>query len=66
MSYDVAGATFLAMATSAPEFFVNFYATFLTEGDMGIGTIVGSSTFNSLAITAFCGFAAGLVIDIKY
>ncbi|XP_005177406.1 sodium/potassium/calcium exchanger 3-like [Musca domestica] len=61
MSYDVAGATFLAVATSAPEFFVNFYATFLTEGDMGIGTIVGSSTFNSLAITAFCGFSAGMV-----
>ncbi|XP_075155211.1 sodium/potassium/calcium exchanger 5-like [Haematobia irritans] len=65
MSYDVAGATFLAMATSAPEFFVNLYATFLTEGDMGIGTVVGSSTFNSLAITALCGFtaAAGFSLD---
>ncbi|XP_013113470.1 sodium/potassium/calcium exchanger 3-like [Stomoxys calcitrans] len=66
MSYDVAGATFLAMATSAPEFFVNLYATFLTEGDMGIGTIVGSSTFNSLAITAFCGFAAGVGFSLDW
>ncbi|XP_073830108.1 sodium/potassium/calcium exchanger 5-like isoform X2 [Musca autumnalis] len=66
MSYDVAGATFLAMATSAPEFFVNLYATFLTEGDMGIGTIVGSSTFNSLAITAFCGFSAGMGISLDW
>lgn len=61
MSYDVAGATFLAMATTAPEFFVHFYATFLTEGDMGIGTIVGSSIFNALAVTAACGFSAGTV-----
>ncbi|XP_043949362.1 sodium/potassium/calcium exchanger 3 isoform X2 [Drosophila biarmipes] len=55
MTYDVAGATFLAGATSAPELFVNFVATFVTNGDIGVGTIVGSSVFNILVISAVCG-----------
>ncbi|KAH8246088.1 hypothetical protein KR026_006957, partial [Drosophila bipectinata] len=55
MTYDVAGATFLAGATSAPELFINFIGTFVTHGDIGIGTIVGSSVFNVLVIAAICG-----------
>ncbi|KAI9590790.1 hypothetical protein GQX74_008957 [Glossina fuscipes] len=59
MSYDVAGATLMAGATSAPEFFIHLYATIITESDMGIGTIVGSAVFNGLAITGVCGLIAG-------
>ncbi|XP_060662317.1 sodium/potassium/calcium exchanger 3 isoform X1 [Drosophila nasuta] len=55
MSYDVAGATFLAAATSAPELFVSIVGTCVTKGDIGVGTIVGSSVFNVLGIAAFCG-----------
>ncbi|XP_043659940.1 sodium/potassium/calcium exchanger 4 isoform X4 [Drosophila teissieri] len=55
MTYDVAGATFLAASTSAPELFVNFVGTFVTNGDIGLGTIVGSSVFNILAIAGVCG-----------
>lgn len=61
LSYDVAGATLMALASSSPEFFINFYATFLTEGDMGLGTIVGSSVFNTLAIIACCCLYTGVV-----
>ncbi|XP_033172518.1 sodium/potassium/calcium exchanger 4 isoform X1 [Drosophila mauritiana] len=55
MTYDVAGATFLAASTSAPELFVNFVGTFVTNGDIGLGTIVGSSVFNVLVIAGVCG-----------
>ncbi|KAH8306812.1 hypothetical protein KR018_002804, partial [Drosophila ironensis] len=55
LTYDVAGATLLASATSAPELFVNVMGTFVTKGDIGIGTIVGSSVFNILVIVAVCG-----------
>ncbi|KAH8289137.1 hypothetical protein KR054_000875, partial [Drosophila jambulina] len=55
MSYDVAGATFLAASTSAPELFINVVGTFITYSDIGIGTIVGSSVFNVLVICAVCG-----------
>lgn len=61
MSADVAGATFMAAATSAPELFVNVIGTFITEGDIGVGTIVGSAVFNILAVAACCGVSAGLV-----
>nr|CAD7257156.1 unnamed protein product [Timema shepardi] len=62
MSNDVAGATFMAAATSAPELFVNVIGTFITEGDIGVGTIVGSAVFNILAVAACCGIGAGIII----
>ncbi|CAG7784715.1 unnamed protein product [Allacma fusca] len=58
---DVAGATFMAIATSSPELFTNVIGTFITEGDIGVGTIVGSAVFNLLAVCACCGFAASAV-----
>lgn len=61
MSKDVAGATFMAAATSAPELFVNVIGTFITEGDIGVGTIVGSAVFNILAVASCCGIGAGTV-----
>ncbi|KAH8386743.1 hypothetical protein KR093_002376, partial [Drosophila rubida] len=55
IGYDVAGATFLAAATSAPELFVSIVGTCIIQGDIGVGTVVGSSVFNVLGIAAFCG-----------
>eukprot|EP00756_Hemistasia_phaeocysticola_P023904 Hpha_TRINITY_DN15917_c5_g2::TRINITY_DN15917_c5_g2_i1::g.74838::m.74838 len=53
LSEDVAGATFLAAASSAPEFFTSLADTFASSGSgMGIGTIVGSAVFNILVIVA--------------
>lgn len=61
MSSDICGATFMAGATSSPELFVNVIGTFITEGDIGIGTIVGSAVFNILAVAACCGIGAEMV-----
>ncbi|XP_065221545.1 sodium/potassium/calcium exchanger 3 isoform X2 [Planococcus citri] len=66
MSNDVAGATFMAAATSAPELFVNVIGTFITEGDIGVGTIVGSAVFNILAIAACCGLCAITVVPLHW
>ena len=62
---DVAGATFMAMATSSPELFINCWGTFITEGDIGVGAIVGSAVFNILAVPACCGLftRAGIQLD---
>ncbi|XP_015181431.1 PREDICTED: sodium/potassium/calcium exchanger 3-like isoform X1 [Polistes dominula] len=54
ISADVAGATFLATASCFPELFVSVVGTFLTESDLGVGTVVGSAVFNTFATTA-CG-----------
>jgi len=49
---DVAGATFMAAGSSAPEFFTSLIAVFRPGGleDIGSGTIVGSAIFNILVI----------------
>lgn len=54
----------MAGATSSPELFVNVIGTFITEGDIGIGTIVGSAVFNILAVAACCGICARSVWSI--
>lgn len=57
LSPDVAGATFLAAGSSAPELFTSVADTFATTGanggeGFGMGTIVGSAMFNILVIVA--------------
>ena len=52
ISADVAGATFLATASCFPELFVNVVGTFLTESDLGVGTVVGGAVFNTFATPA--------------
>ena len=52
MSHDMAGATLMAIGSSAPELFVAIIAL-LKPGDhsaIGVGTIVGSALFNLLVI----------------
>jgi hypothetical protein len=61
MREDVAGATFMAMASSSPELFINCVGTFVTEGDIGVGAVVGSAVFNVLAVPACCGLFANMV-----
>lgn len=52
LSEDVAGATFMAAGSSAPELFTSFSDTFSTRNSIGVGTIVGSALFNILIIVA--------------
>ena len=66
MSPDVAGATLMAIGTSSPELFINIIGTFVTQGDIGVGTIVGSAVFNALAVPACCGLLAGFVSQEIY
>ena len=52
MSHDMAGATLMAIGSSAPELFVALIAILKTGGheEIGVGTIVGSALFNILVI----------------
>lgn len=49
---DVAGATFMAIGSSAPELFTSLFAVLKpgAHSDIGAGTIVGSAIFNILVI----------------
>lgn len=66
MSQDVAGATFMAFATSAPELFTSFVGVFVTQSDIGVGTVVGSAIFNMLGIAACTGLAASEPIQLEW
>ncbi|MCB0035098.1 MAG: calcium/sodium antiporter [Anaerolineales bacterium] len=60
LSSDVAGASLMAMGSSAPELAIALLALFKGGGehsDLGIGTIVGSAVFNILIITGVSAIA---------
>ncbi|XP_022073140.1 sodium/potassium/calcium exchanger 4 isoform X2 [Acanthochromis polyacanthus] len=66
LSEDVAGATFMAAGSSAPELFASIIGVFITHGDVGVGTIVGSAVFNILCIIGVCGIFAGQVVMLTW
>ncbi|XP_042564502.1 sodium/potassium/calcium exchanger 3-like [Clupea harengus] len=66
LSEDVAGATFMAAGSSAPELFTSLIGVFITKGDVGVGTIVGSAVFNILVIIGLCGIFAGQVVVLTW
>lgn len=55
LTEDVAGATFMAAGSSAPELFTSVIGVFVAKSDIGVGTIVGSAVFNILVIIGACG-----------
>uniref|UniRef100_A0AAY5EW57 Sodium/calcium exchanger membrane region domain-containing protein n=1 Tax=Electrophorus electricus TaxID=8005 RepID=A0AAY5EW57_ELEEL len=66
LSEDVAGATFMAAGSSAPELFTSLIGVFITKGDVGVGTIVGSAVFNILVIIGVCGIFAGQTVTLTW
>ncbi|KAM6952166.1 sodium/potassium/calcium exchanger 3 [Lycodopsis pacificus] len=66
LSQDVAGATFMAAGSSAPELFTSLIGVFITKGDVGVGTIVGSAVFNILVIIGLCGIFSGQPISLSW
>ncbi|XP_066463630.1 sodium/potassium/calcium exchanger 4 isoform X2 [Eleutherodactylus coqui] len=66
LSGDVAGATFMAAGSSTPELFASVIGVFITHGDVGVGTIVGSAVFNILCIIGVCGVFAGQVVRLTW
>ena len=60
LPHNVAGASLMAMGSSAPELAIALLALFKEGGahsDVGIGTIVGSAVFNILVITGVSAIA---------
>ncbi|XP_067877810.1 sodium/potassium/calcium exchanger 3-like [Heterodontus francisci] len=66
LSEDVAGATFMAAGSSAPELFTSLIGVFIAKSDVGVGTIVGSAVFNILCIIGLCGLFAGHDVPLTW
>jgi len=65
VSNDVAGATFMAAGSSAPELFTSMVSTFLIVNAGGVGTIVGSAIFNILVMNGVVAFVACKEQELK-
>jgi len=65
ISPDVAGATLMAVGSSAPEISVNILDTIFGEADLGLDSVIGSSLFNICVITAASAFAAPSALVIS-
>uniref|UniRef100_A0A1A9W8U4 Sodium/calcium exchanger membrane region domain-containing protein n=1 Tax=Glossina brevipalpis TaxID=37001 RepID=A0A1A9W8U4_9MUSC len=66
MDRDIIGATIMAAAVSTPELFINCVGTFITKGDIGESTVVGSALFNMLAVPACCGLFLGNSLELDW
>ena len=66
ISEDVAGATFMAAGGSAPELFTSIIGVFISEDDVGIGTIVGSAVFNILFVISMCAIFSKTVLELTW
>lgn len=66
LSEDVAGATFMAAGSSAPELFTAILGVLIAKGDVGTGTIVGSAVFNVLFVIGLCGLCSGKDVPVTW
>ncbi|KFB34754.1 AGAP010973-PA-like protein [Anopheles sinensis] len=66
LSQDVAAATFMATATSMPEFFTNTISTLAVDSDIGVGTIMGSMLFNTLGVAALVGLLTKMHVQLDW
>uniref|UniRef100_A0A915B4R3 Sodium/calcium exchanger membrane region domain-containing protein n=1 Tax=Parascaris univalens TaxID=6257 RepID=A0A915B4R3_PARUN len=48
------------------EFFTSVFGVFITQNNVGIGTIVGSATFNILCVLAFCTLFSKEVLQLTW
>jgi K+-dependent Na+/Ca+ exchanger-like protein len=65
LSSDAAGATLMAVGSSAPELFVAIISVVHPGGheQIGMGTIVGSAVFNLIAITGVVGLIGHFTVN---
>jgi len=66
MPHDVAGATLMAIGSSAPELFTSLIAVHKIGAEsIGVGTIVGSAIFNLLVIVGGVALVASVRLDSR-
>ena len=66
LSPDVAGATFMAAGSSAPELATSTIGLFVTKDDIGVSGVVGSAVFNITLVVAVCSLAASHTIQLSW
>ncbi|CAH8531630.1 unnamed protein product [Dicrocoelium dendriticum] len=63
---DVAGATFMAAGSSAPELATTLVGVFIAKDDIGLGAVVGSADFNVMLVVSVTALFAKHVIYLNW
>ena len=58
----VIGLIIVGIGSSIPEFAITFVSNLLDQKEIGLGTVIGSNTFNILFISGFCAFLFPLTL----
>ncbi|XP_034231004.1 probable sodium/potassium/calcium exchanger CG1090 [Thrips palmi] len=66
LSPDVAGATFMAAGSSAPELATVIIGVFFAKDDIGISGVIGSAVFNIMFVISVCALCAGTVCTLNW
>lgn len=63
---DVAGATFMAAGSSAPELATVVIGVFFAKDDIGVSGVIGSAVFNIMFVIAICAVFGGTVSYLNW
>ncbi|XP_020716338.1 probable sodium/potassium/calcium exchanger CG1090 isoform X2 [Ceratitis capitata] len=66
LSPDVAGATFMAAGSSAPELATVVIGVFFAQDDIGISGVIGSAVFNIMFVISVCALCSGTVCQLNW
>lgn len=66
LSPDVAGATFMAAGSSAPELATVIIGVFVAKDDIGISGVIGSAVFNIMFVISVCALCSGTVCQLNW
>lgn len=66
LSPDVAGATFMAAGSSAPELGTVIIGVFFAKDDIGVSGVIGSAVFNIMFVISVCALFSGTVCHLNW
>ncbi|KAJ6640174.1 putative sodium/potassium/calcium exchanger, partial [Pseudolycoriella hygida] len=66
LSPDVAGATFMAAGSSAPELATVIIGVFFAKDDIGVSGVIGSAVFNIMFVISVCALCSGTVCHLNW
>ncbi|XP_059490722.1 probable sodium/potassium/calcium exchanger CG1090 [Neocloeon triangulifer] len=66
LSPDVAGATFMAAGSSAPELATVIIGVFFAKDDIGVSGVIGSAVFNIMFVISVCALCSGTVSYLNW
>lgn len=66
LSPDVAGATFMAAGSSAPELATVIIGVFFAKDDIGISGVIGSAVFNIMFVISICGLCTATASKLNW